>query len=80
MCATFKALALVDLMISKMPDERRRKLCKRKHEVLLRNLVLFMGHVVRSVVQRPMQDATLDTMGENTRLIVVDWAMKWLPL
>ena len=53
---------------------------QRKHEVLLRNVVLFMGHVVRSVVQRPMQDTTLDTMSENTRLIVVDWAMKWLAL
>ena len=53
----FRALALVDLMISKMPDERRRKLFKREHEVFMRNLVLFMGHVVCSVVQRPSQDA-----------------------
>ena len=27
-----------------------------------------------------MQDATLDSMSENTQLIVVDWAMKWLAL
>ena len=76
----FRALALVDLLISKVADERRKKMFQREHEVLLRNVVLFMGHVVRSVVQRPMQDATLETMSENTRLIVVDWAMKWLAL
>ena len=81
MCVNpFRALALVDLFISKLLDERRRKLFQREHEVLLRNLGLFMGHVVRSVVQRPMQDATLDSMSENTRLVVVDWAMKWLVL
>ena len=68
------------MLISKVGDERRKKMFQREHEVLLRNVVLFMGHVVRSVVQRPMQDATLDTMSENTRLIVVDWAMKWLAL
>ena len=39
-----------------------------------------MGHIVCSVVQRPMQDATIDAMHENHRLIVVDWAMKWLAL
>ena len=69
----FRALALVDLLISKVADERRKKMFQREHEVLLRN-------VVCSVVQRPMQDVTLDTMSENTRLIVVDWAMKWLAL
>ena len=76
----FRALALVDLLISILADERRKKMFQPKHEVLLRNVVLFMGHVVRSVVQRPMQDATLDTLSENTRLIVVDCAMKWLAL
>ena len=35
---------------------------------------------MRSVVQRPMQDATLESMSENPCLIVVDWAMKWLVL
>ena len=49
---------------------------QRKHEMLLRNVVLFMGHVVRSVVQGSMQDATLDNLSENTRPIVVDWAMQ----
>ena len=63
----FRALALVNLMISKLPDERRRKLLQCEHEVLLRNLVLFMGHVVHSVVQRPMQDATLDSFSDNTQ-------------
>ena len=55
----FRALALVDLLISKVADERRKKMFQREHEVLLRNVVLFMGHVVRSVVQRPIQDTTL---------------------
>ena len=76
----FRALALVDLLISKVADEIRKKMFQREHEVLLRNVVLFMGHVARSAAQRPMQDATLDIMSENTRLIVVDWAMKWLAL
>ena len=48
--------------------------------MLLRNLVLFIRHVVCSVVQRPMQDATLDSTSKNTWLIVVDWAMRWLVL
>ena len=39
-----------------------------------------MGHVMRSVVQSPMQDATLESMPDGTRLLVVDWAMKWLAL
>ena len=39
-----------------------------------------MGHVMHSVVQRPMQDATLESMPEGTRLLVIDWAMKWLAL
>jgi len=45
----FRALALVDVLISKVGDERRKKMFQREHEVLLRNVVLFMGHVVRSV-------------------------------
>ena len=40
----------------------------------------FMGHVTRSVVQRPMQDGTIEGMGPTTRLLVADWAMKWLSL
>ena len=76
----FAALALVDFLITKVPDNRRQKMFKREHELLLRSVVLFMGHVVRSVVQRPMQDATLESMPEGTRLLVIDWAMKWLAL
>ena len=53
---------------------------KREHELLLRSVILFMRHVVRSFVQRPMQDATLESMPEGTRLWVIDWAMKWLAL
>ena len=44
------------------------------------SIVLFLGHIVRSVVQRPMQDATIDSMSADTRLVVVDWAMRWLAL
>jgi len=76
----FAALALVDLLITKVQDTRRQKIFKREHELLLRSVVLFMGHVMRSVVQRPMQDATLESMPDGTRLLVVDWAMKWLAL
>ena len=36
----------------------------------------FRGHVVCSVFQRSVQDATLESMGDGTRLLVVDWAMK----
>ena len=39
-----------------------------------------MGHVMLTVVQRPIKDATLESMPEGTRLLVVDWAMKWLAL
>ena len=74
---SFRAV-MCHYIFSKMTDERRWKLFKPEHEVLLRKVVLFRGHVVRSVVQRPMQDATLDSMNENTRLMVDDWAMKWL--
>ena len=50
----FAALALVDLMITKLRNERQKKNFKREHELHLRNIILFMGHIVRSVVQRPM--------------------------
>ena len=76
----FAALALVDFLITKVQDNCRQKMFKREHELLRRSVVLFMGHVVRSVVQRPMQDATLESMPEGTRLLVIDWAMKWLAL
>ena len=76
----FRALALVEYLITKVKDERQQKTWRREHDLYLKNIVLFMGHVVRSTVQRPMQDATLEAMGENSRLIVVDWAMKWLAL
>ena len=36
-----------------------------------------MGYKVRSDVQRLMQDATKESIGENTWLMAVDWAMKW---
>ena len=46
---------------------------QREHEVLLRNVVLFMGHVVRSVVQRPMQnneqEHTLDSCGLSNEVV-----------
>ena len=76
----FAALALVDLMITKVRNERQKKIFKREHELHLRNIILFMGHIVRSVVQRPMQDATIESMDANHRVVVVDWAMKWLAL
>ena len=66
--------------MSKVKDNRRQKMFKREHELHLRSIILFMGHIVRSVVQRLMQDATLKTMRENTWLIVVDWAIKWLSM
>ena len=46
MCVkTFAALALVDLLITKVQDNRRQKIFKQEHEMLLRSVVLFMGHL-----------------------------------
>ena len=76
----FAALALVNFMISKVQDERQKQMLKSEHDLHQKSIVLFMGHIVHSVVQRPMQDATIDAMHANCQLIVVDWAMKWLAL
>ena len=51
---------LVDSLISDVRDNRRQKMFKREHELHLRSIILFMGHIVRLVVQRPMQGATLE--------------------
>ena len=72
----FRALALIYHLITKVKDDRQKKSWRREHDLYLKNRVLFMGHIVWSTVQRPVQDATLDSMGENTCLMVVDWAMK----
>ena len=73
----FSALALVDFMIPKMRDERQKKIFKGEHKLHLRSVILFIGHIEHSVVQRSMQDATVESMSENTRLIVVGQCSGW---
>ena len=57
-------MALLDLLTSKVKGNKRQKTFKCEHKLLLKSVVLFRGHVVRSAVQRPMQE----------------WAMMWLAL
>ena len=40
----FAALALVDFIITKVCNERQKKIFKREHELHLRSIILFMGH------------------------------------
>ena len=57
-----------------MPEGKN--MFKREHDMYPRNIGLLMGHIVWSVVQRPMQDVTIESMGENTCVDGGEWAMK----
>ena len=43
----FPALAFVDFMISKVRDVRQKQIFKREHDLHLKCIVLFTGHIVK---------------------------------
>ena len=61
-------------------DEEQRKRINfdyNQHEAALK---AWKAHLVRTVLQEEAKQAALDKLDDETCLIIVDWAMKFLPL